>query len=442
MLKKEHSVWLASGFGAWMETALNVPAELESFAPEAIYILLDDHFARARAWTQAEVASATASLRRAFPRVPVVVPDIAKMAADFGEDFYSEKMWRLSSMPFSLAGLRELQKLFTLKKVLCLDLDNTLWAGVIGEDGVDGIVPNAEFQARVKALQARGVVLAALSRNHPEDVEGVWQDARMLLKREDFVALAIDWRDKAENIARVAAELNLGLESFVFVDDNPAERMQMRARRPEVCTAAFPPALDVYFPERPLTAEDAARTLQYQAEAERRQAAAAGLSAEEYLQGLQLRTEIHPVRDDEIPRVAQLSQKTNQFNVCTNRYSEDDVRRFAGGPSHVLMTMHAADRFGDQGLVAFVLVSLNAETAPASARILDWVMSCRAMNRRLEFKLQQALEDHLRSLKVERLFAAWRATAKNAPVESLFDAFGFTLVAATVNERSYVKNIL
>jgi len=436
MLKKEHAVWMAPGFSAWMETALNPPEDLKEFCPESIYILLDRHFESARPWSEGDVAAALSSLSSVFPKVPVIIPDLSAMASDYGEAFYEPKMWKLGQMPFSMKGLRELKKIFGIKKVLALDLDNTLWKGVIGEDGVSGIVPDVEFQKHVKTLKERGTVLAVISKNTESDVDPVWNDPRMILKRDDFVLLSINWKDKARNVAKMAEELNLGTDSFVFVDDNPAERAQMRALHPEVCVTEFPPKLDVYFPLRERTEEDAMKTLQYQADAARKNFGA-GLGADEYLKGLEIWTEVHRMKEEEIPRVVQLSQKTNQFNVCTIRYSEAEVRAFAADARHVLLTLHAGDKFGGQGLVAFVHAVI--EDDKLSAKIVDWVMSCRVMNRRVEFTVQSELESVLKTNGVSVLQAAWRRTLKNAPVKELFEKFGFKLVSETEDEKKYER---
>ena len=434
-LKKEHKIWSPSGFGAWMETALNPPSDMVAFAPEAIYILLDGHFDANRIVAE-DVAMAAKALNATFPKIPVIVPDIARMAADLGEGFYDAKMWKVGAMPWSLKGMKELKKVFDVHKVLALDLDNTLWQGVIGEDGVKGVVPNVEFQKRIKAIKDRGAVLAVLSKNNAEDVAPVWDDPRMVLKKDDFVAFGINWDDKAANLKKIARDLNVGTDALVFVDDNPAERAQMRAVCPEVCVADWPAQLEVYFPAREMTAEDAQKTAQYQAEAARK-SFAVGMSVEDYLKGLEIWTQIRPIREDEIPRVAQLSQKTNQFNVCTNRYSEEDIRRYAVSDDHLLVTLHAGDRFGDQGLVAFVLVSISQ--ADKSATILDWVMSCRTMNRRIEFVVQTEVERLLLARQISKLFACWKRTAKNAPVEDLFEKFGFTLKEQGKDEKNYER---
>ena len=419
LLRKAHQVWMPSGFGAWMEAALDPPQDMLAFAPELICLLIDRRFGAFDAKVQ-DVETACARLRERFPKSVVIAPDVGRLAADLGDGFYDEKMWKLGKMPFSIRGLRELAKVFSRKKAVAVDLDNTLWKGVIGEDGVAGIVPNAEFQKKLLELKRCGILLVALSKNNPEDVKPVWTDARMVLKESDFVAQRIDWNEKADNLERLAAELNIGTDAFVFVDDNPAERAEMRARRPEVAVADFPPQLDVFFPPFELMAEDMRKTEMYQAEAKRRDLAA-GLSVEDYLKELRIRTDIHPATAAEVPRIAQLSQKSNQFNVCTNRYAEGDVSGFLSDPNRMVLTVHASDRFGDQGLISFVHVRI----AGKGAEIVDWVMSCRAMNRRIEFTVFDELKRLLASRDVRALNARWAKTAKNAPVADFFDKLGF-----------------
>ena len=435
MLRDEHDVWTPSGFGGWMETALEPPAELVAFDPSLICLLVDRRFGSFDASVQ-DVQTARTKLRTRFPQAAVIAPDLERLAADLGDGFYDEKMWKLGKMPFSLRGLRELKKLITPKKVLAVDLDNTLWKGIVGEDGVDGIMPDVAFQRQLKELKERGILLVALSKNNAEDVEPIWDDQRMVLRKDDFVRLCVDWNDKAENLAKAAAELNLGVDSFVFVDDRPTERMKMRAEQPAVAVADFPPQLDVFFPRWALTEEDRRKTEMYRAEA-RRKELAAGLSVDDYLAELKIWAKVHPVRADEIPRVAQLSQKTNQFNVCTNRYSEADVARFAADPGRLIVSVHAGDRFGDSGLVAFVLAAVRGD----EAEIVDWVMSCRVMNKRLEFAVEAEVERLLARRGVRTLKAVWRKTSKNAPVADLFDRFGFAAVGAGAEAKTYALDM-
>jgi len=460
MLRKEHDVWLPSGFGAWMETCLSIPEDLKAFEPEAVFLLLDrshasyDSVSRDRARSVLEVA---------FPNATVLVPDLDDLAAEVeerhgGSSFCDERMWKLGSMPWSMIGLRaiqdEINRLCSLmrggaRKVLALDFDNTLWDGVIGEDGVAGIRPRVAFQREVKALQQRGVLLVGLTKNNEDDVNPVWSDPRMVLKREDFVDLRANWEDKPVNLVASAKALNLGSDAYVFLDDNPAERAQMRACCPEVSVPDWPVTLRRlarhYFPPLRTTAEDGAKTAQYQAEAKRAKLAEA-LSLEDYLGSLDIRVEIHPIVEAEFPRVAQLSQKSNQFNVCTNRYSVGDVARLAADPSRLFVTLHAADRFGDLGLVAFVHLRcadsvLSGPACPKSpvCEIVDWVMSCRAMNRRLEFDVQRWLEEELRKRGVVKLRSCWRKTAKNAPVRDLFERFGFRVTGTSEGEKRYER---
>ena len=333
-----------------------------------------------------------------------------------------------------------------VKKVIAVDLDNTLWDGVIGEDGLSGIRTKPAFERKLKELKDRGVLLVALSKNNFSDVAWFFGDENLtqrhggteegILSREDFVSWRINWECKAENLVQVAEELNLGADSFVFVDDNPAERLEMSAKIPEVTVAAFPPNLDAYFPPREITEEDRHKTEEYRAEAERRKCLAGMRDEmrevrEEVFRELGVEVEIHPLRDDEVKRVAQLSQKSNQFNVCTNRRTEDEVRTLAR--EGLVVTAHARDKFGDQGLIAYVIVR--------DAEILDWVMSCRTMGRGIEERVEAEVERLLRESGVSKLSACWRDSGRNAPVKGLFERFGFGLTISTDAEKRYVKSL-
>ena len=435
MLGGEHAVWTAPGFGAWMEIALAPPADLISFSPDIIAILLDERFSKDDA--RSRIDDAVASLAVAFPKAKVAVPDLSMLLSDLGDGAYDKRMWKLAKMPWSMDALLEIKKLFMpVKKVLALDFDNTLWKGVVGEDGVDAIVPNVPLQREALSLKERGVLLVALSKNNPEDVAPALRDARMLLHEDDFAAMRVNWDAKSLNLSDVARELNLGVDSFVFVDDNPGNRAEMRASLPEVAVAPFPPDLSLYFHSAALTDEDRMRTAHYKAESLRREEASR-LSLDDYLRSLDIKNEIHPVREEEFARVAQLAQKTNQFNVCTNRWTEDDVRSFASDSRHLIFTLHSSDRFGDLGLVAFVHATIEGD----AAEIVDWVMSCRAMNRRIEFAMEGEVERALALRGVKKIAATWKRTAKNNPVENLFDSCGFELVESTPELRRYERLI-
>ena len=443
----EHDVWTAPGYGAWVETALS-PEGLAAFAPQAVFLLLDRSHGGV---DESMVPVAKRSLEDKLPLATVAVVDLEDLA-DETPGFYDERLWRLASQPWSLAGLKsiasEIERLIGCmhsgtRKVLAVDFDGVLWSGVIGEDGVSGISPRLELQRWLLALKARGIVLVGLSKNNAGDVEEIWRDARMLVGKEDFVAMRVDWNPKVDNLIAVAGELNLGLESFVFLDDSAAERVAMSARLPMVAVPDWPAGGDalpkflrhierLYFPELRVTAEDRVKTSQYQAEVARR-TLAKDVSIDEYLASLGIWVDVHEARDDEFPRVAQLSQKSNQFNVATNRYTIDEVAKLAEDGKNLILTVYSGDRFGDLGLIAFAV----AQRAGEKASITDFVMSCRAMSRRIEFTIEKELERRLAALGVREIAAAWKRTAKNAPVENLFDAFGYEVVSSGPDEKRY-----
>jgi len=435
MLREEHRVWTPAGFGAWVQAALDPPADLVAFAPDTIAVFLDSRFAAQE--DAGTVKSALSALSAAFPSAAVVAPDVSAILADLGDAAYDGRMWSLAKMPWSVDALYELKKLLSpQKKVLALDLDDTLWKGAVGEDGVAGVVPDAALQREALELMKRGVLLVALSRNDAADVEPMWDDPRMVLRAGDFAAMRIDWGEKSANLADVARELNLGTDSFVFVDDNAANRAEMRAALPEVAVASFPPDLSAYFPRRAATAEDLARADMYKADAKRRDAASR-LTYDDYIRSLGIVNVVRPVAEADVARVAQLSQKSNQMNVLTCRRDEDEIRAFAADPARVFLALRSSDRFGDLGLVAFVHAKVDGERAD----VLDWVMSCRAMNRRIEFSLEAELERLLAKRGVRSVSARWEQTPKNAPSRDLFDRLGFDLVESGAGFRRYLRAI-
>ncbi len=325
------------------------------------------------------------------------------------------------------------------KKALVLDLDNTLWGGVIGDDGVEGLVLGAgspegeafaDWQRYVAALGARGVVLAACSKNAPEIAETGFAHAGSVLKRTDFAAFECSWADKAGGLRRVAETLNLGLDALVFADDNPAECALIRAALPEVATvdlggdpARFIECLDAghWFDMADLTPEDLGRAQAYTARA---QAAAAATQATDlggYLAGLEMVGRLTRPTEADIARVAQLEQKTNQFNLTTRRYSEDAIRDFLARDDAVVLAFRLSDRFGDHGLTA----TLIAVQEGAALRIDSWLMSCRIFSRTAEQFILRGLLEIARARGATRLVGEYRPTAKNGVVARLYSQLGF-----------------
>lgn len=424
ILSKTAQVWSPPGFGAWLETALAPPENMYAFSPDLIVLLIDRKFTP----DVPPEETALKSLRSHFPQVPIISPDISKLAEEIGDIFYDERMWRLASIPWSLSAMNEIAKIISpLKKAIAVDLDDTLWKGVAGDGKV---VANKEFQEQLLRLKKKGVLLVALSKNNDEDLAGAWNSEGMVLSPDDFVAKKINWQKKSDNLLSVAEELGIGVEAFVFIDDNPAERAEMRACLSDVAVSPFPPDIDTFFPSAGRGVMGEERSAFYLAEHCRRELAS-GKNLDDYLQSLQMRIEVKELSEEDVARVSELSHRSNQFNLTTNRYSEKEVRSFLNDSSHFTAVLKVADRFSDLGLVAFVHV--------AGSQIVDFVMSCRAMNRKLEFNLISFVEQELKKRGVERITSKWRRTAKNAPVKDIYERMGFTLLSESEEEKYYER---
>jgi FkbH-like protein len=309
-----------------------------------------------------------------------------------------------------------------------LDLDNTLWGGVIGDDGLSGIVlgqgsgvgeAHLGLQAYAKRLRERGVILAVCSKNDPEIAEAAFRDhPEMLLKRADFAAFAANWDDKAANLRAIAQALNIGLDTLVFVDDNPAERARVRAALPEVAVPELPadPAHYVrtiaeagYFEAVSFTADDRARAGQYAANLERESLAAGAGGIDEFLGALAMTVEFGPVNALNLARVTQLINKTNQFNTTTIRRTEAEVAALAADPRGLALQFRLLDRFGDNGIVSVMLL----EPAGDALELVNWVMSCRVFGRQLEDEALNILADLARDRGVAAIRARLVPTPKN-----------------------------
>ncbi len=332
------------------------------------------------------------------------------------------------------------------KKCLVLDLDNTLWGGVIGDDGVEGIAlgqgsaageAHLALQRYAKALKERGVILAVCSKNDIGIAEAAFRDhPEMLLKRGDIAAFVANWDDKVTNLRAIARQLNIGLDSLVFVDDNPMERGHVRSELPMVAVPEMPndPAHYVrvladagYFEATSFTKEDRERADQYAANAEREglMNAVGGLDA--YLEQLAMTVEFGGVTPVNLARVTQLINKTNQFNTTTLRMTEPEVEALASDPKAVVLQFRLVDKFGDNGLVSVLLAGAGE---PGQLNLANWVMSCRVFGRQLEEEAMNILVEAARVRSVRTLKAAYLPTAKNGVVRDLFERLGFTRVDA------------
>ena len=353
-----YATYVPAGFGAWRQELLDPKSGLNAFAPDFV----------------CDVTAFDGDLAGEVP------------------GFYDERMRELAREPYSLDGIRAIVEEFSFrtlaapKKILAVDADNTLWKGILSEDGADALEPYAEFQRGLLDLRAKGVTLVLLTKNDPFEFR-----SDMPLSTGDFAAVRMNWGPKPGNLADACRELNLSTDSAVFVDDNPFERAIMSEHLPEVTVAPFPSDLSrprqflrrlerCFFGAFGATAEDALRASDYAAENRRRalRESLASATVGEYLDRLDLRARPSPAREGDLDRLAQMAGKTNQFNATTIRRTRAEFEALLGDPGKRVFVFRASDRFGDQGIVCYVVADL------ATRRITDFVMSCRAMGRTLE----------------------------------------------------------
>ena len=337
-------------------------------------------------------------------------------------------------------GLREIS--LCRKKCLVLDLDNTLWGGVLGEDGIDGIKIGGDypgkaflyFQEGLLELAKRGVILTICSKNNERDVLDLWEkNPFVLLRKEHFSAWRINWRNKADNIRELSEELNIGLDSLVFVDDNPTERELVRQMLPMVEVPEFPkqPYMlpdflislsDRYFRVYSVTEEDRRKTEQYKANASRTQERKKFVDFDQYLQSLEIEMRIEPMSSFNVSRIAQMTQKTNQFNLTTRRYSEMDLMGFFSG-GWLIYCLSVKDRFGDNGITGAVLL----RPIDGGYEIDSFLLSCRILGKRIEEAFLSGILNMLRNSSVKLVKASYVPTSKNMQVSGFYEQADFIL---------------
>ncbi|MFC8226423.1 HAD-IIIC family phosphatase [Streptomyces sp. NPDC057287] len=331
------------------------------------------------------------------------------------------------------------------KKVLALDLDGTLWGGVLGDDGVEGIeVAHGRqgaafhaFQGVVRQLQSQGVLLAAVTKNDRATVlDALREHPELRLREEHFVAVLADWQPKPGHLRDLARTLNLGEDSLVFVDDNPGECAAVSAGLPDVTVIPVDadPAFHVerlladgWFTSNGVTHEDRVRTRLYREESARTDFLGAAGSAREFLAGLGVRLELAPVTPEQVPRVAQLTQRTNQFNLTTERLTADDVRERSADGARSVVVLSAADRFGSNGIVGALFLRADKEggAGGAALEIENFLLSCRVFARGIEQASLSAVLGQARRAGFTEVRGAYAATPKNAKVADLYPHYGF-----------------
>ena len=381
----------------------------------------------------------------------VYLLDYGSLVARFGRTrWYDEAKWLTARLPLAADALMELASEWLrllhplvgrVCKVLVADLDQTLWGGVIGEDGLEGIQvgadpPGAPYRALQRALldlRQRGILLAICSKNNPDEaMEALERHPGMLLRPAHCAALRINWRDKVDNLRDIAAELNLGTDALAFLDDSPVERARVRAELPEVTVIELPDDPMGYaravresavFERLTLAEEDRQRGRYYAEQRQRAGLAGQVASVEDFYRSLNLAVEVAPVTAQTLPRVAQLTQKTNQFNLTTRRYTEQQIGSMLAQPDWRIFSVRVTDRFGDSGLVGAACLRATSD----EWEIDTFLLSCRVIGRTVETAFLAFLAAQARAAGAARLCGWFLPTQKNAPARTFYEQHAFQL---------------
>ncbi|MEI8278837.1 MAG: HAD-IIIC family phosphatase [Bacteroidota bacterium] len=377
--------------------------------------------------------------------------DIASVSAKKGYDnIFDPKIYVNADMVFSIDFLPYIAKNIhdtiqaisgTFKKCLILDLDNIIWGGIIGDDGMEGIQLGelgigkvfSDLQLWVKALRKRGIVIAVCSKNTEEIAkEAFISHPNMVLKLDDIAVFVSNWENKVDNIKYIQGILNIGFDSMVFLDDNPFERNMVQQGIPDITVPSLPEDPAEYilflrdlnlFETASYTEEDEVRTKQYQEEAKRKIVQKNFANEEEFLQSLNMKSDVKAFDAFTNPRISQLSQRSNQFNLRTIRYSEQEVREIATSGEYVTFSFTLEDIYGDYGLVAYVILHKR----DAYTLFIDsWVMSCRVLNRGMESFTLNKIVELAKQQGFRRLVGEYIPTKKNELVKDNYLKLGFT----------------
>lgn len=377
--------------------------------------------------------------------------DVAGLAETVGlADWHDPTLWNMAKLPFAaefvplyadalcrlIAAVRGKSR-----RCLVLDLDDTLWSGVIGDAGLEGIVlaqgdatgeAHLELQRSAVALYDRGVVLAVCSKNDDAVARAPFRRHPEMLLREDQIAVfQANWQDKAANIKATAEQLSLGLSSLAFVDDNPAERALVRRMLPEIAVPELPadPALYArtlhaagYFEAVGFSDEDRKRNLFYQGNARRVSLQGQAGDLDAYLVSLEMQIELRPFDQTGRARIAQLIAKSNQYNLTTRRYSEAEIAEVETNPDCFALQVRLTDIFGDNGMISVVICRRDG----TDWRIDAWLMSCRVLGRRVEYAVLQEILANARAAGIARLIGVYRPSGRNRLVEDHYARLGFT----------------
>ncbi len=394
----------------------------------------------------------------------VFVFDLKGAVEEIGRrEFYSAKLWYLGGIKYSAVGEKLLHKMINRyiraaegkrKKALLLDCDNTLWGGVLGEESINGIQLSdtgvgarfKDFQKKIKEIKNTGVILALISKNNEADVLEVLQNhSDMVLKENDLVAKKINWSLKSQNIVELSEDLNIGTDSFVFIDDNPVERESVSTALTNVVVAQFPQDTSEliefitqvyfdYFLVLDSTLEDHVKSQMYHEHINRSDAMRHAKSYESFLESLDTKIILVTAKETDVTRIVQLVQKTNQFNLTTQRYTESDIRNFIDSDEYDVFIAKVSDRFGDNGKV---FLTIAKKIGNCKLELDTVLMSCRVMGRKIEDHIMHYLMNRWSNEGYEELIGYYIPTAKNIPVMDIFEKWGFTLQKNTKEEKIY-----
>lgn len=377
------------------------------------------------------------------------INDVSALQNQYGRSFaFSPSVYANAGMVYSLDYLPHVAKNTMdiiksiqgkIKKCLILDLDNTLWGGIIGDDGLENIqIGNlgigetfTKWQKWIKQLQERGIILAVCSKNDEKiAMEPFEKHNDMVLRLDDIAVFVANWDNKADNIRHIQSVLNIGFDSMVFVDDNPVERKMVRDNIPDVTVPELPEDPAEYlsflqqlnlFETASVTDEDGDRTRQYQEESKRVSKKKSFVNEDEFLQSLDMVGKCGPFSKMDIPRIAQLTQRSNQFNLRTVRYTDEDISRISSSPIHETISFKLADAFGDYGLVSVIILEKRND----EMFIDTWIMSCRVLKRGLEQMVINEIVSLAKKNGLKRITGEYIPTSKNGMVKEHYPGLGF-----------------
>ena len=380
----------------------------------------------------------------------VFIADVAGLSSQSGyANSHDPRLYVLGRVAFALDFLPAVAKAVVdiakaisgnVRKCLIFDLDNTIWGGVIGDDGMENIQIGElgmghafdGLQKWIKELKNRGIILAACSKNEEDAAKKPFQEhPDMVLRLEDIAVFVANWENKVDNIKHIHKILNIGFDSMVFLDDNPFERNLVRELLPDVTVPELPedPSLFVshlcslnLFETASFSEEDLRRTTQYREEVTRSNSQKTFTSIDDYLSSLEMVSMVRAFDDFSIPRVAQLTQRSNQFNLRAIRYSEADIERMRKSNKFLTLSFHLRDKFGDYGLIGLLILE---KLGNGTAFIDTWIMSCRVLKRGMEEFMVNEMTKRVRQLGIERIIGEYLPTTKNKMVKHFYSQMGF-----------------